>query len=270
MRTLIAVAVVGMLVVGAVGFFGCDARSQVAIQHVTDSIDAMLGKLDVSKKQIEMNISALNQGVEKMKTAKAKIRAQLNLVDRNTAPIKKKVDDVKDTMAKIRDAEKAGTTVSFSGKTFDPSQLQAANAELLKRYKSYQAQIASAESTKPTLESSLANIQAKIELYQEKLASLEDSMKKIDAKLVALKAMQETSAALGDADGSLASNVDALERDLASLEGEVDAGLLREDERYNASATEKKISEVDAIIESVNTGSTDSSAEIDAILGGGK
>lgn len=269
MRTLIAVAVVGVLAVGAVGFFGCDARSQVALDKVTDTIDAMLGKLDVSKKQIEMNITALTKGIDGMKTAKAKIRAQLALIDRKSAPVKEQMQQTKVAMSKLSEYVKAGTSVSIGGKEFDQEQLKSMASDAVRKYKAQEAQVKSLESTKPTLDASLANIQGKIELYEQKLVTLRDSMEKVEAKLVALKAMQETSAALGDADGSLASNVDALERDLASLEGEVDAGLLREDERYNASETQKKIDTVDTFIESVNAGGTDPVSEIDAILGTG-
>lgn len=268
MRTLIGATLAVGLVVGAVALFSGCARFEVAKDKVMDSIDAMLGKLDVSKKQIEMNIAALRKGIDGMQTAKAKIKAQLLLIERNTQPVRAKMEETKVAMAKLSEYVKAGTSVSLGGKEYDPEQLKSMAGDALKRYKSYETQVKNLESTKPTLEASLGNIDAKINLYQEKLVSLDDAMKKVEAKLVALKAMQETSAALGDADGSLASNVEALERDLASLEGEVDAGLLREDERYNASATEKQISTVDSFIESVNAGGADPLSEIDAILGG--
>lgn len=268
MRVLLLVGVALALTVGAIGFMGCDARSQVALEKVTNSIDAMLGKLDVSKKQIEMNITALRKGISELQTAKAKATVKVKQIDSRVQPVQAELEKTKAAMAKLSEYVKAGTTVDLGGKSYDPDQLKKMAGDALKRYKDLEGQVKDLESTKPSLEKVVVMLDRKLEDYSGKLVALETQMKKVEAKLVALKAIQETSATLGDSDGSLASNVEKLQDDLNDLDAEVEAGLLREDEKFNATATEKQIDAVDGFIQDVNAGAADPLSEIDAILGG--
>jgi hypothetical protein len=268
MRTVF-VAVLGLgLLAGLVGLVGCQAQREVAADRIKESIDGLLGKLDVRHKEVKIQLDALEDGVGKVRTAKIKHQVLLQQIAQRTEPLTAERETVKKHLQTVQTALKSGTEVNIGGQTLSQEKLTKAAKELIDKHKLLDSQIKSAEATKPNLEKQMAALEKQQLNYTQQIALLKTSLKKIEADMISAKAYQEASAAMGDADASLAQNVDNLKGKLAELDAEVQTVLLNEGEKFNESSNAANVSEAEEVLKTLE-GSADVSSEIDAILGTG-
>ena len=120
---------------------------------------------------------------------------------------------------------------------------------------------------KGRLQKVATTLERKQQESQGRLAAIEGQVAVIDTNRIALTAMQQSAAALGESDGSLAKSLDQLQDKVNGLFADVEVDLRCEDEKWarNEAAT-KEIDSVEAMVARLQD-SHDTVAEIDRILG---
>lgn len=254
-----------LLLLGLVA--GCGARAEVAKEKLLAKIDSMLGEMDVKRKEIEISVNALKEGIDGLRKAKIKAQVKGDQVKRQAAPFEEKLKSLDTTLSKLRDHLASGEAAEIGGKTYSPDELKAMGDKVLAVRKELVAQIEGFQKSQMSLQKVVDSLDRKQTEYQQSLSRLESQIAEIDSKSIALKAMKDASAAMGETDKTLAANVDDLENKVNDLYSDVEAELLAEDEEWNETATTEEIDAVDAFITATQE-PTDTLAEIDKILAG--
>ena len=98
--------------------WGCGARVEVAKDKVLKQIDAMLGEIDVKRKDIQLSVNGLKDGIEGMRKAKIKAKVKQEQMDRQAESVRQQITQVDDVLKKLRPHLDATTPVQISGKTY--------------------------------------------------------------------------------------------------------------------------------------------------------
>lgn len=267
-HVLVAALGVGLLA-GAIGLgvVGCSAQVQVAMDNTKDAIDSLLGKLNVTHKEVQNNIAALKEAAKKIRSAKIKHQVLLQQMDDRIEPWIEQQKETKATMEKVQAALKEGTSVSLGGKTFTVEQVNKAGQELISTYKKLDNQIKSAQLTRPNLEKNMVQLDKQYASHMEQIEQLEAALKQVEADMITAKAYQEAAAAMGAPDSSLAQNVENAKDKLADLKTQVNTVLLENSAEFNEADNSKAESEAQQVINSLKE-PTDVAAEMEAILSG--
>jgi len=247
--------------------WGCGARTEVAKDKVLKQIDKMLGEVDVKRKEIELSVNGLKDGIEGMRKAKIKAQVKREQMDRQVGDIQQQITQVDDILKKLRPHLNATTPVEISGTTYSVQQINEAADKLLKERKMLSDNLDHLHQAQASLDNTASTLEKRQIECQERLKRLEVQLAEIDTKSVALKAMQEASASMGDGDKSLASNLDSLEHKVKDLFATVETELRSGDEKWNETVENKKIDSADSLIENMRK-PADTATEIDKILGG--
>ena len=270
-RLLVGFAVVGIV---AVYFLpGCGdankARVDVAKKKLLDQLDDSLGKMDVQKAEIDNGIKSAKKAADGVRKAKVRAQVTLDQLDEKARPFEEKVAHCDQTLMKLRDALAADMPATFAGKMYTVDELKEMAAKVIAARKEAEAQINGFKSARETMSKQVAMLTKTQQGIEAKIANLQTQMAKLDSEIVAAKAMKQASAAMGDADSTLADNLDELEKKIATLSADAKTELAVETDRWSSTPTEKAISDVDAFIRDSQK-PADTVAEIDKILGPAK
>ncbi len=259
---------VRFVIIGAVTAVGggCGARGEVAKEQLLAKIDSLLGEMDVKRKEIGISVAALENGIDGLRKAKIKAQVKKDQIARQTAPLDDKLKSLDTTLSKLREHLASGEEAEVGGRTYSSDELKAMGDKVLLARKELVAQLGGFQQSQASLQKVVDSLDRKQTEYQRRLTSLESQIAEIDSKSIALKAMQDASAAMGESDKTLAANIDGLEDKVNDLYADVEAELLGEDEKWNESEVTAEIDSVDAFIAATQT-PTDTLAEIDRILG---
>jgi len=270
-RTMVMVVLAGA--VGAYLLPGCSdankARVQVAQKKLLDRIDEALGKMDVQKAEIDNGIKSAKQAADGVRRAKVRAQGNLDQINEKVRPFEERISQCDQSLMKLRDAIAADMPATIAGKTYSVAELKEMAGKVIAARKEAEKQINGFKSARETMTKQVALLTKTQQEIEAKIAGLQSQMVKLDSEIAAAKAMKQASAAMGDADSSLADNLAELERKIATLSADAQSELALETDRWSAANTEKAISDVDAFIRDSQK-STDTLAEIDRILGGKK
>ena len=255
-----------VVLVALVFAVGCGARAEVAKEKLLKRIDSMLGEMDVKRKEIGISVTALKDGIDGLRKAKIKAQVKQDQIKRQSAPLDEKLKSVDATLAKLRGWRASFPTTPLRGKTYSPEELKAMADKVLRARKELVAQVEGFQKSQASLQKVVDSLGRKQGEYQQRLSRLESQIAEIDSKSIALKAMQDASAAMGESDKTLAANIDGLEEKVNDLYADVEASLLSEDEKWNETEATAQIDAVDAFVAATQD-STDTLSEIDKILG---
>ena len=190
---------------------GCGARVEVAKEKVLKQIDSLLGKMDVERKQIQIEMKGLSDGIDGIRRAKIKAKAKQDQIKGEAEPIQEQIAKVDKVLKLLRTHLEANDPVEIAGKKYSPNEIKETADKLLKERK----QLSDKADAMKTVETSLAQTASGLEkqqnVYQQKLHKLEAQVAQIDAQSIALKAKQEAAAAMGNADESLSRSVEGLQ-----------------------------------------------------------
>jgi chromosome segregation ATPase len=257
----------GALVCGVVVaalVYGCSARLEVAKDRLRDRIDAMLGKMDVKRKEIELGLNGLKEGIDGLRRAKIRAQVSGDQIARQAQPQEDRLASMDSALKTLRGHLEAKTPVEIAGKSYNPQELKDMADRVLSARKVCAGQLEAFHDSQGRLQKVVATLERKQQEAQTRLADIEGQVTVIDSNRIALTAMQKSAEAMGENDGSLAKGLDHLQEKVHGLFADVETELRVEDDRWAADAT-KEISTVDAVVAGLQT-PRDTIADIDKIL----
>ncbi len=263
----------GLAVVVGFGVYGCSdgtkARVEVAKEKALKQLDDLLGSMDVKRKEIDLQVQGLKQGIAGIGKAKIKAQVKLEELNRKVEPLQTKQGEIDATLKKYRDFLAKNEPVELAGKTLTPDQLKANADKLIAARKQYAEEIASYDKSKAELQKVVTSFETKQKELNAQLTSLQSKIAQIDSQMVAVRSLREAKTAMGDGNASLGENVANLESKVNDLLGDIRVELATEGEMFDEAAATKQIDSIDSIISGAQ-GPKDTLSEIDRILEGGK
>ncbi len=257
------------IIIGVCLLAGCGARIEVAKEMALEKIDNLLGSMDVKRKDIEISLKALKDGVDGIRKAKIKAQVKYGQIGQRAEPFHAMITQADATLKKLRDYLANNEDVKIAGKTYSPDELKRMANDVIAARKTNAGQIAGFETSQANLKKVITTLDSRQHEYEARISSLEGQIAQIDTQAEALKAMKDASASMGDADATLDANVSNLEDKISDLFAETQGELLVEGKHWDATAADRQIDSVDAFIQATQE-PTDTIAEIDKILGDGK
>ena len=265
MSRIFVAVVCGVLAVALV--LGCGARVEVAKERISEKIDSLLGKLDVKRKEIEISVTGLKEGISGLRKAKIKAQVSSDQIQRQAKPQEEKLASMDAILKTLRGHLAAAKAVEIAGKTYSPEQVREMADRILEARKACAAQLAGLHESQDRLQKVVSTLERKRHDAQTRLTEIEGQLAVIDSNRIALTAMQQSAAALGESDGTLAKSLDQLQEKVNNLHADVEVDLRCEDEKWaEAQAASKEIDPVEATVARLQD-NHDTVAEIDRILG---
>jgi chromosome segregation ATPase len=263
--TRIAVVVVVCVALVLACTYGCGARLEVAKDKIGAKIDALLGTLDVQRKEIEIGVNGLKEGIDGLR--KAKIRAQVSgdQIQRQAKPHEERLASMDTALKTLRGHLEAAKPVEIAGQTYSPAELNELADRVIQARKVSVGQLDGLHEAQGRLQKVVTTLERKQQEVQNRLAAIEGEVAIIDSNRIALTAMQRSAEVMGESDGSLAKSLDHLQTKVNSLFADVEVELRCEDERWGDVAA-KEIDSVDGMVARFQK-PQDKIAEIDHILG---
>lgn len=265
----VAAAVLLVILLSLGAWQGLRVRTEVAAENAVRKLDDLLGKTEVQRKEIELSMRGLQEGVEGIRKAKIKATVRLDQIAAELEPVEKRMASLVESLKRIREPLAAGTSAEIAGKTYTPGELKEMADKLLEARRECVAKVEGFSKSRATLSGVVASLEEKQRQAEAGLARCRSKLAEIDSQMIALKAMKDASAAMGSADESFSSNLRSLEERLAVMDVEVKAGLGSETEKWDAKKVESQIDGVEAFVKATQP-KADTLSELDKVLGGGK
>jgi hypothetical protein len=113
-----------LIVLVMVSVVGCGSRVEVAKEKALAKIDSLLGTMEVKRKEIDISVRALNDGINGLRKAKIKAQVKHDQLEQKVIPISDKIASVDQSLKKLRDHLASGEPVDIAGKTYSPQELK--------------------------------------------------------------------------------------------------------------------------------------------------
>ena len=107
-----------------VSIVGCGSRVEVAKEKALAKIDSLLGTMVVKRKEIDISVRALKDGINGLRKAKIKAQVKHDQLEQTVAPITDKIASVDQSLKKLRAYLASGEPVDVAGKTYSPQELK--------------------------------------------------------------------------------------------------------------------------------------------------
>lgn len=246
-------------------FVGCGPRTEVAIEKAQAKIDALLGSMDVKRKEIEIAMRGLDDAITGIKKAKIKAQVKQEQIDRKAEPTNQRIAQADATLMRLRPLLEAGEPAEIAGKTYTADELKEMASKVLAARKAATDEVAGFDKSKAMLARVVTTLDRKLTEYESTRVRLESQLAEIDANTLALKAMQDASAAMGDSEATFDANLAALEDKIADLTADVQVELAIEDDKWQ----EEEVAKIDAVDQFIaeTQEPSDPLAEIQALFG---
>jgi chromosome segregation ATPase len=248
---------------------GVNARLGVVADKALKKFDTMLGDMEVKKKEIDLQIKGLKQGIAGINKAKIKAQVKLEEFSRKIEPLQGKLSEIDATLKKYQTFLVKNEPVELAGKTFTPEQLKANATKLIAARKQFSEEIAGYDKPMGELQKTATGLDASQKGLEAKLTTLQGLIAQIDTKMAAVQALRESKTAMGDGNASISENVANLEGKVNDLLGDIGSELASEGHLFDETKSIKHIDSIDSIISGAQ-GSKDTLSEINRILENGK
>jgi hypothetical protein len=139
-RIVVAVVVCVALVVACV--YGCGARVEVAKDKIQARIDSILGTMDVKRKEIEISVANLKEGIDGLRRAKIKAQVCDDQIHRQAKPQEEKLSDMDSALKILKGHLQTGKPVEIAGKTYSQAELKDMAARIMEARKACAGQLA--------------------------------------------------------------------------------------------------------------------------------
>lgn len=244
---------------------GCGPRTEVAIEKAQAKIDALLGSMDVKRKEIEVAMRGLNDAITGIKKAKIKAQVKQDQIDRRVEPTRQRIAQADATLMWLRPLLESGEPAEIAGKTYSAAELKDMASKVLAARKAAADEVAGFDKSKAMLAKVVTTLDRKLTEYESTKVRLESQLAEIDANTLALKAMQDASASMGNSEVTFDANLVALEDKIADLTADVQVELAIEDDKWQ----EEEVAKIDAVDQFIaeTQEPSDPLAEIQALFG---
>ena len=263
-RIAVVVVVCGALLIGLA--HGCGARLEVAKDKIGAKIDSMLGSMDVKRKEIELSVSGLKDGIDGLRRAKIKAQVSGDQIQRQAKPQEERLASMDSALKTLRGHLEVGKPVEIAGKTYSPAELNELADRVIQARKASAGQLDGLHEAQGRLQKVATTLERKQQEVQNRLTEIEGQVAIIDSNRIALMAMQRSAEVMGESDGSLAKSLDHLQDKVNNLFADVEVELRTEDERWGATAATKEIDTVEGMVAGLQK-PQDRIAEIDRLVG---
>jgi hypothetical protein len=263
MKHLFVIVVCGALV--TILALGCEARLQVAKERVREKIDSLLGSMDVKRKEIEISVNGLKEGINNLRKAKIKVQVNNEQIQREAKPQEERLVNTDSALQKLRGNLEASEPVEIAGKTYNQDELKDLADRILRARKVYVGQLDGFHSAEIRLEKVASTLERKQLDLQQHLTDIEGQLVVIDSNRIALVAMQQSAEAMGENDASLVKSLDHLQKKVNSLYADIEVGLRTEDAKWAEDLATKEIDATETLVNGLQN-PHDTIAEIDQIL----
>jgi len=261
----VVVAAVLFAVVAAFSVSSFGVRAEVAREKVIARIDSMLGSMDVKRKEIEVSVVALQEGLTQLRKAKIKSQVKHDQIGRKVAAAENNVDTTDRSLKTLREQLASGSAVNLAGTTYTVAELNQVSKRVIRQRQEYAQQLSGFDMAKSRLQRVVSTLEAKQSNYESKLADIEHQLAVIDSNRLALNAIKDAAKAMTGSEESLSGNVAQLEEQVNDLYADVEAELISEDAEWQGRESSRLLTTQDEIIQTMQT-ADDTIGEINAIL----
>ena len=165
-------------------------RTQVAKEKALEKIDSLLGTIDVKRKEIELSVDALKDGLGGLRKAKIMAQVKLDQLDRKVRPVEERLATIDDTLKTLRDHLKSGTAVEIAGRSYSQDELKLMATQVIAEHKGAAEQLSGLRDSQVRLKKVVATLERKQQEYESKLLAIENRVAVIDASRIALTATE--------------------------------------------------------------------------------
>lgn len=241
---------------------GCEARSQVAMDKITERIDKMLGELDVKRKKIDNQIKELETSLSEVNKKRINAEVRLEGYRDKTKSISDRLTRIKTVLAKYHPHLDATEAVEIDGKTLSPEEIKT-NANLLAdEFESLNKNLGGYEKSVEAFERTHGLLDTQEKQGKTLMKNLKSKLEEIDVKKEAVEAMKSASGLAGDS--SISDKFDKLADEVDNLFVDVETAMRIEEGKISdlQGKIESEGNSVDKILDEM-----DDTSRIDAILG---
>jgi len=237
MRNLLALSLASALLLAA----GCEARTQVAKDKALAKIDSLVGSINVKRKEIELSVGALKDGLGGLRKAKITAQVKLDQLDRKVRPIEDRLSTINDTLKTLRDHLKSGKAVEIAGRIYSQEELKAIAQQVVAERKRAADQLSVLQDSQARLKKVAVTMERRQQDYEQSLSAIENRVAVIDASRSALEAMKEAGEAIDGGEQRFVQSVERLEEKVSDLYAEVETELIVEDANWDELSIDKFI-----------------------------
>jgi chromosome segregation ATPase len=246
------------------------ARGDVVKKKVLNDIDKWLGESDVRRAEIDRGIKGLDEGIVTLSDARIKAQVQAEMLAKEVASNKKKIEESKAALVKLKGDLSAFDsnsmyTVSYGKTTYTKKEdLDKMARKVIDNHTSLVAQTESMEKRLQTYETTATTLSNREAGAKKELAEMRNKLKELDAKIELVKAQKSAAEALSETDKSFGDSIAGIKEKIKNAEEGAETALRKEDEKWKELTAKTEVEE-DAkkiIDDSKNTVN-----EIDALLG---
>jgi hypothetical protein len=263
MKRLFVIVVCGAL--ASAFAISCEARMEVAKEKVRNKIDSLLGTMDVKRKEIEISVNGMKEGINNLRKAKIRVQVSNDQIPREARPLEEKIVNTDSALKTLRGHLEAAKSVELAGKTYNQEELKALADRILRARKVCVGQLDGFHSAATRLDKVATTLERKQLDLQMHLGDIEGQLVVIDSNRIALIAMQKSAEAMGENDRSLAQSLDHLQKKVNALYVDIEVGLRTEDARWAEDLATTEIDATQSLISKMQN-PRDTIAEIDQIL----
>jgi phage shock protein A len=262
MKRLFVIVLCGAL--ATVLALGCEARMEVARERVKEKIDYLLGSMDVKRKEIEILVNGLKEGINNLRKAKIRVQVSNEQIQREARPQEDKLASMDSALKALRGHLEAAKPVEIAGKTYNQEELKDLAERILRARKVYVGQLDGFHGAETRLDKVASTLERKQQDLQQHLSDIEGQLVVLDSNRIALEAMQKSAEAMGD-DASLAQSLDHLQKKVNSLYADIEVGLRTEDAKWADDLATTEIDATQSLVAKIQN-PHDTITEIDQIL----
>ena len=99
-------------------------QGEVAKDRLKEKIDSLLGSMDVKRKEIEIGVNGLKEGINGLRKAKIKAQVCADQIQRQAMPQEEKLASMDTALKTLRVHLEAAKPVEIAGKTYSPQELK--------------------------------------------------------------------------------------------------------------------------------------------------
>jgi len=243
------------------------ARVKVAEDKIKEKVDSILGTMDVKRKEIELAVNGLKEGIDGLRRAKIKAQVSEEQIQRQARPQEDRLAQMDEALKTLRGHLETAQPVEIAGKTYTPEGLKRMADRVLEARKTCSQQLEGLHDAQVRLQKVVSTLERKQREAESRLTAVEGQIAAIDANRIALTAMQQSAQVMGEDDGNLAKSLDRLQTKVNDLFADVEAELRFQDEKWAETETAtKEIDLVEAVVGRLQK-PPDTVVEIDRILG---
>jgi chromosome segregation ATPase len=267
---LSGVVIIALLLGGGyLAYTWSGARGDVVKKKVLSDIDKWLGESDVRRAEIDRGIKGLDEGLEKMSDARIKAQVQAEMLGKEVASNKKKIEESKAALVKLKDDLKAFDTnstytVSYGTKTYTKKEdLDKMARKVIDNHTALVEQTESMEKRLQTYELTATTLTNREAEGKKELADMRNRLKELDAKIELVKAQKAAAEALDENDKTFADSIAGIKDKIRSAEEGAETAVRKEDKKWKDLTAKTEVEDASKLI----TNSKNTVNEIDELLG---